>query len=219
VITVDEKGNRITNYPPVGIYVTKYWLDVVDYADPTSPTIRPSINIPGQLAGLSHQGALIYTMGYHWDDNWKSDYVQFLDVSAYDGVKASLVSSLKLAQSWPQPVVLTDGSILLTQSTTNNTGQIEVWKLLDTAKLVRLNVVDTPATISAMRQWDSLVAAQMNYLIQLYDINNNWSLIGASKSAGYAWPDLTLADGGISSGIWVPIGDYGVFAAPVGGKR
>ena len=217
VITVDDKGNRITNYPPVGIYVSKYWLDVVDYADSTTPVIRPSINIPGQLIGVSHQGALLYTLGYHWDDNWKSDYTQFLDISAYDGVKASLVSSLKLIQSWPQPLIGSDGLVYLTQSTTNNTGQLEIWQLQDTAKLVRLKVVDTPATISSLRQWSSLMAVQMNYQIQLFN-TTSWSMVGGSKSAGYVWPDLSLADGEVGRGVWIPTGDYGVFSVPVSGK-
>src|SRR5262249_17443247 len=48
---------------PNGIWIQLYNLDVVDYADPISPTIRQPVNIPGSLQGLSHEGELLYTTG------------------------------------------------------------------------------------------------------------------------------------------------------------
>jgi hypothetical protein len=39
------------------------FLDVVDYTDPASPTLRPAVNVPGQLAGLSAAGSMLYLLG------------------------------------------------------------------------------------------------------------------------------------------------------------
>ena len=57
VIIDPATGEKVTNTPPVGIWVSKYYLDVVDFTDAENPVIRTPVNIPGQLAGVSDAGA------------------------------------------------------------------------------------------------------------------------------------------------------------------
>src|SRR6185295_158203 len=81
-------------YPPVGTWISRSFLDVVDYTDADDPVVRKPVNIPGTLAGLSHGGAVLYTTGTHWTTNAETAWNEYLDASAYDGVSAHLVDSL-----------------------------------------------------------------------------------------------------------------------------
>jgi hypothetical protein len=87
---------------------------VIDYDDSANPTLRKPVNIPGALQGLSKNGELLYTVGAHWDDKtFTTDWSEWLDASAYDGVSASLVDSLSLSQSWPHPVLVDGNAIFI----------------------------------------------------------------------------------------------------------
>src|SRR5439155_8235965 len=100
---------------PIGTWVQKYFLDVVDYAHPADPLARKAVNIPGALNGISHQGALLYTVGTHWTTNWSYSYTEYLDALAYDGVSAHLVDSLPLSSQWPHPVLVVATNIFVGQ--------------------------------------------------------------------------------------------------------
>src|SRR4029077_5879645 len=81
---------------PTGLWFQRSQLDVIDYADPISPTIRDAVNIPGTLQGISDEGELLYTLGLHWGTNYVYDWTQWFEASAYDGVAAHLVASMAL---------------------------------------------------------------------------------------------------------------------------
>src|SRR5262249_29699797 len=135
IITVDkDTGQTITNQPPIGIWVQRYYLDVVDYADAKSPTLRAPVNIPGQLNGISMGGSLLYTVAPHWT-NWVTDWAEWLDASAYDGVSAALVNSLPLPADWPHPLLIAGSNIFLGRPDTKaGTSQLETWTLDNSGK-------------------------------------------------------------------------------------
>lgn len=226
VVTKKEDGTLETNTPPVGIYVTKYYLDVVDYADPFNPTARKPVNLPAPLAGISHQGALLYTKGPRWDDQWKSDGTDYLAASAYDGVQVSLVDAVQVsgnAGTAGQALTLGEGTVLVpvNQYNTNPaTALVQAWKLDANGKLANLANRQLSAPISSMRVWDSLLAVQLSQTVELYNIANldAWLPLGSGALAGYLWPDLTNADGNLAAGLFAPLGDYGLLAVPIGSK-
>ena len=137
-ISVDPTtGDKVTNQPPVGVWVQRYYLDVVDFADAKNPTVRPAVNIPGQLNGVARQGALLYTIAPHWI-NWTTDWNEWLDVSAYDGVAAALVTSLALPKDWPHPSSVNESTVYLARpDTTANTSTLETWQLSDSGVFTR----------------------------------------------------------------------------------
>src|SRR5262249_27987703 len=98
---------------PSGVWVQSSWLNVVDYADPLSPTPRKPALIPGTLQGISHAGELLYTVGYHWSTNQDTAWQEWLDASAYDGINAYPVASVALPQAWPHPVLVADTNIFI----------------------------------------------------------------------------------------------------------
>ncbi len=207
-----------TNQPPSGMWVTKYYLDVVDYADPANPTIRKPVNIPGQLQGLARSGNLIYTVGSHWNDQFVTDWSQYLDASGYDGVNAYLVDSLKLTNSWPSPVIAPDGTTYLIQTDANNNSQLQARTLSVAGKFSLLGVKPLPSQASSLKAFGNLLAVQMSQRINLYDITNpaNVGILGGGDSYGWLYPSLNQADGVSNKGLWVPLQDYGVWGIPVG---
>jgi hypothetical protein len=217
-VTVDPKtGQLVTNAPPVGIWVQRYYLDVVDYADPAVPTVRNSVNIPGQLNGLSHGGAIIYTIGPHWVD-WVTDWSEWLDASAYDGVSASLVASLPLPKDWPHPLLITEGGIFMSRpDSVASTSQLETWQLSDTGKFTQVGSLNLGSLTSTLALFDKLLVAQLNSNgAVLFDATAPASLvtIGKGQPQGCVGYDLSRAGGSLSGGLWVPLGDYGVFQIP-----
>jgi hypothetical protein len=215
VISKNGDGTLETNYPPVGIWVTKYYLDVVDYADPTTPTVRPPINLPGELVGLSQNGALVYTLGTHWKTDGTSDGGDYLDVGAYDGVSVALVDSLRLTNSWPRPIVLPSGKILLVQ-TVGADSAIQTWVLTGTARFGQLGSLKLAGQLSGWRAMNQLLVVQGYDKIDLFNLTTPESLVylNSGMPPGWTYPDLANSDGDLTGGVWMPLGDYGLFSIP-----
>jgi len=232
-VTDPATGKVTIIQPPIGTWVTRYFLDVVDYADPTTPTVRKPVNIPGQLRGLSHAGSILYTVAPHWDPvKLTSDWTEWLDASAYDGVSISLIDSLKLPVAWPHPVEVKNGLIIFGRPAENDSpSTLETWSLADTGKFIKrsLNVLSSPATY--LVTFGDLLGVQLNTgKLQLYNITDaplaNVSddsrpvLIGEGDLPGCLGYNLQYADGSAARGLWVPLGVYGVerFAPKSGGQ-
>jgi hypothetical protein len=206
--------------PPVGIWVTRYYLDVIDYSDAKNPTLRKPVNIPGVLRGLSHNGAILYTVGSHWDANWITDWSEWLDASAYDGVAASLVTSAPL-KDWPHPLLVKDENIFIGRAKpsdgTDAVAQLEVLKLDETGKFSQVSSTKLDSNASDLAIFGDLLAVQEDRQIGLFDASNPSALVlrGGGQAEGCLWYDLRNADGTLGSGLWVPLNEYGVALIPV----
>jgi hypothetical protein len=207
-----------------GYWVQRSLLDVIDYADPVSPTIRKPVKIPGTLQGISHSGELLYTVGIHWTTN-QYDYTEWLDASAYDGVEAHLVASLPLPDAWPHPVLVKDARILIGKPGYNYTNstltehKLETWTLANTGTFSLLGSVTLPNPASTLLTRGDLLAVQeSDNAADLFDASNPAALIkiGRGQPSGCLWYDLNYADGTISGGLWIPLGIFGVGKIPVG---
>jgi hypothetical protein len=216
VVSTDRDGALVTNTAPTGVWITKYYLDVIDYADPTTPTVRRPVNIPGALQGISHHGALLYTSGPHWDATGNTDWMDYLDVSAYDGVSAALVTSLKLPGTWPRPLLVQDGTVWLGDGTSN---ELEAWAMNEAGQLIQRSAVKLSLPAQSLAAFGGLLAVQLNQRVELYAANPAApTLLAGGTPAGCVWPDLTRAAGSPTQGLWAPLQDYGVFSLPLGVK-
>jgi hypothetical protein len=204
---------------PASIWIQRSFLDVIDYADPVSPTLRKPVNIPGTLLGLARAGELLYTTGYHWVNNQSTDWREWLDASAYDGVNAHLVASLALPEVWPHPVLPAGTNIYIGRPGYNYTNndvlphQLETWTLPDSGRFTLLGSVKVQMPASTLIQRDSLLADQeTDGSVDLFDASAPGTpiLIGHGRPQGCLWFDLTYADGSIADGLWLPLGVYGV---------
>jgi hypothetical protein len=206
-----------------GIWETHYYLEVIDYGDAANPTLRAPVNIPGSLIGISTNGALLYTKGPVWDEKGQTDWREYLQALAYDGVQAFLVDRVPLAtNSWNYglPQCLDDGTLLLANSqyqASETVSHIQGWKLNSQGKLVNIFSRKMSAPVTTLENWGSLLGVQLSQTIELYDLADpaNWVLLGSGQTTGYAWPHLDQADANASSGLYVPLGDYGLLGIPI----
>jgi hypothetical protein len=198
------------------------YLDVIDYADPANPTLRPAIGIPGQLAGLSPDGAMLYCLGtamytsgtYYFNDN------EGLNACAYDGVGAYLVASLLLPQTWPRPVLVNSGTAYIGRAAaagkTNNT--LEAWTISSQGQFGRRAVAPLAQPAAALAVFGKLLAAQDgNNAVALFDATSPSALrsCGQGGPSGCLWYDLNHAAGTLDSGLWLSLDDYGVIPVAV----
>jgi hypothetical protein len=188
------------------IFVTRSYLDVVDYADPANPVVRQPVNIPGSLQGASHEGGVIYTTGMHFNATGGTDGTEFLDASAYDGVSAFLIDSLSLT-NWPHTVVVNSPDIFI-----GRPDSLERWQLSDAGLLRKISVTDTKEPVYTLRFFGGLAALTTNTRILLYDASNRGDLKLNSQASIFcnAGSDLQNADGSLQRGLFIPLSDYGV---------
>lgn len=211
----------VTNVVYFDWWPTRYqrsYLDVVDYADAQQPTVRPPVNIPGTLQGISHHGELLYTVGFHRaSTNW-NDGMEALDASAYDGVAAYLVDSLSLSNVSPHPILVSGTNIFLGRaqafSTTNLVSPtFETWTLSSGGDFTKLGSVTLAGAASDLVSFPGLLAAQLhgNRMVVFDDANPAaLRLVGEGPATGCLPFDLRHADAASDRKLWLPLNDYGV---------
>ena len=216
IIYDDAAGKWSTNNAPDWAWVQRWYLDVVDYADPKDPTVRKPVNIPGTLNGVSRDGELLYTVGPHWkmDTNWWYDGSEYLDASAYDGVEVHLVDSLALSRYWPHPVLAEGDAVFLGHPSETNTAPnlLEAWTLSGTGKFTQLSKTELSGAAQNLANFGNLFAAQINNQVSLLDVTSPGAplFLVTGGPPGCVWFDLTKADGALDRGLWLPLGTYGV---------
>jgi hypothetical protein len=197
-----------------GTWVHRYYLDVIDYADPASPTLRKPLNVPGTLQGISHVGEMLYTT--RWDTNGVTEW---LEASAYNGVNVSLVASLPLPEAWPRPLLILDTNVLLgrakyaVDATGESEYRLETWTLASNKEFKLLGALKLEQPVSTLVARRNLLAAQdAQGSILLFDATQPASLVpvGGESVSGCFWSNLKYSDGDLNRGLWVPMGMYGV---------
>lgn len=201
--------------------LNRYFLQVVDFTNPYDPVLRDPINIPGRLTGLSHQGNLIYTRGYHWvpGEEWTGN--EWVDVAAYDGVSVSLVDSLELASQWPRTVKIANDSLWLGRSESSEDNRmylLEAWKVSqESAQFERVGATELAVAPQEMQFWPQLLAVSGGNQVELLDVTSASDPfhLTVETTAGCFWSSLSGAYGSRSTGVWLPLGDYGTWFLPV----
>jgi alpha-tubulin suppressor-like RCC1 family protein len=198
----------VTNAYEVVEWVERHYLDVVDYADPVHPTPRQPVNIPGQLAGTSHDGALLYTLASREDGGNNS--ASYLDASAYDDVSVWLVDSMRLPDS-ESPVLTAGTNVFITRpATTNAAARIEAWTLAESTGEFTLRIATAlPASAHSLFSFPKMLAAQTGGGVNLFDVRT-LDLLGSGELPSCVGAELRHAAGDATRGLWVPLNDYGI---------
>ncbi len=191
-------------------YINKTYLDVVDFSDPSSPASRPLVSIPNNLRGISTDGNVLYLVGYHAKDYVISDYSEYLDIASYDGVSAYSVSSTRLWNTWPRPLVVLKDSVYVGVTDEKNS--------TSTLQQLRLNkegVLETTIALKLPIPAQELGVVDNHLLIRTgsdMTIHETGSLqpIAFSESPGcYYWGQPGI-NGNLANGFWASLGQYGV---------
>ncbi|HLH56496.1 MAG TPA: beta-propeller domain-containing protein, partial [Verrucomicrobiae bacterium] len=201
-----------------GVWSETHYLDVVDYTDPLNPTLRPPVNIPGDLQGISNQGELLYTTGYHWDPNTAIDWTQWLDASAYDGVSAHLVDSLALSNYWALPVIA-DTNVFISNgdyywlATNPAPASIEAWSLSGTGRFTLNGSVMLNQLATKLFEYHGLLASrEIDGSLEVFKDTDPNALVrvGYDSPSSCVWYDLSLGDSRPGDALWLPLGAFGV---------
>ena len=212
---------RLAADPVEGMWMQQYFLDVIDYADSEEPSIRPEINIPGTLVGLSRGGNVIYTQGYHWERDATSDYRNWIDASAYDGLEVYLIDSLRMPDRWPQPATVADGTLFIgvAGDTLSEDAQhvIESWRIGNDGLFTRTGLFEVETPANEFRYVNDLLAARTSGGLRFLGFPGDGSVLdlGELRGTGCYWLDLSNADGNMNEGLWVPMNALGVGAFPI----
>jgi hypothetical protein len=181
--------------------------------------VRPPVSIPGTLQGISHHGALLYTIGFHCTSTNSYDGAEALDASAYDGVAAYFVDSLSLSNVWPHPALVSGTNVFLGRAqiysnTTNIPPPIlETWILSTAGKFTKLGGVTLPTAASDLVSFPSLLAAQVDWSrVMVFDRSDPAALreIGEGPKAGCLYFNLRHADAAPGRALWLPLDAYGL---------
>ncbi|MSU33868.1 MAG: hypothetical protein EXS36_01935 [Pedosphaera sp.] len=186
----------------------------MDFADPSAPTVRKTISLPGRLTGISHAGEMLYTIGPQFDlVKWTTDWNEWLAASAYDGVAAFLVDTVALPQSWPHPLLIKDAHALVARPAESTDGKnlLEAWTLSGAGRFVRVGTTLLGSPAQALGAFGDALAVRGPSDVALYSSSNPaaLSLISKQEVSACLWFDLTFADGSLEKGIWVPLSDFG----------
>jgi hypothetical protein len=210
VVIDPATGEKVTNTPPVGIWVSKYYLDVVDFTDAENPVIRAPVNIPGQLAGVSDAGAMLYCQSFHYNKDYTTDYTDWIDAAAYDGVSAFLVDSLHLPAVWPHPYAIAGRKVYLgVPAGTNTPPAVQLWTLSDAGKFTLGNHVEFAA--NDLRVLNDALVISINGNTVLYPATLGVPKpLGSVMTGGCMYGSLENATGDLQDGVFIPWNQYGV---------
>jgi hypothetical protein len=209
----------VTNAFPIVEWSHKHYLDVVDFALADRPAVRAPVNIPGELHGVSPDGALLYTVVYRAASAAQPEWREWLDVSAYDGVRAFLIDSAALPAAWPHPVLVDQRLVFVGNPGDASTTQhaVEVWTLSESGRLTRTPefLLDQPA--AELAALGGLLVMQTQSDVRLFDLRpaSLFRPLGKEPVTGCFGVQLDRAHGSTDLGLWVPMGDHGVWHVPV----
>lgn len=192
------------------------FLNVVDYSDANHPAVRKPVSIPGTLQGISHNGALLYTVGFqHLSTNFYQGY-EILAASAYDGVSAHLVDSLSLSNIYPRPVLVGGTNIFLGRSSTSGNSappSLETWTISGAGRFTKLGGVTLTGAANELVSFPGLLVAKVDSSrVVLFDRSDAAALrqVGEGPEAGCLYFRLSRADAAPARGLWLPLDLYGV---------
>ena len=148
-----------------------------------------------------------------------TDWTEWLDASAYDGVAAHLVDSLALSKNWPHPVLVFGSSLFIgaPAESTNTNHLLETWTLPDSGRFTKTGTTQLASAAQNMAAFGNLLVVQTADQIKLYNatVPALLGLVGSGGPQGCVWYDLSHADGALDRGVWLPLGSYGVATVPI----
>lgn len=210
----------VTNQPPPGTWIQKQYLDVVDFTDPKEPVVRKPVNIPGTLQGISHRGEVAYTQNSEssWKDNTYRQVAR-IQASAYDGVKASLLDTLELVDSYSTPAAVAQGTLFLGRvAAAGAPARVEAWKLAeDTGKLKLQQSVNLKSDPSVFALHDDgRMLAIRHAGVELLRLAPAAAVsIGFGNISGCTYVSIEDGDGTVERGLWLPVQSSMVQKIPV----
>lgn len=210
-----------------GRWECRHFLNVVDYADPANPTVRKPTPLPGELSGIALGGELLFTAGCHYDTQGTSDGAEYVDALAYDGIQATLVSSLAIGSGWPRAFATQAQTIVVaTEDPVTGTGRLARYQFAtagtQSGQFVLESTCALPTAYYFSLGWfGGLLGVQAGSEIRLLDttVPAGLTTVGSGVIASCLSADWSQADGRLDLGLFLPMSNYGVLQIPVQHRR
>ncbi len=200
--------------PPLRIWTTDHQLINISFSDPVTPTQFPAIEIPGKLIGISHQGQVIYTSGYSFDDDGgRIPNSLHLHASAYDEVQVSLVDSMPLTSNLAGTLSL-DSGIIISRHLEDGLYEITPLKLLNSGELIFEAGFSHDSYPHSLIQVDGLVLIPNNFGSGITAVDFNAGskpvIFEEWNFPGCVYAPIKNISGTKKDGFWSPMGVYGI---------
>lgn len=180
--------------------INKSFANVIDFNNATSPVVRRPVSIPGRLAGLSHEGVVLYTTAAHSSTNGEFQG-HWVDAVSYDGTAAYLVDS-KRVDGFNDPVVkVADGRVFVLDEAGTN---VHALQLSATPSFDSVATISIPQSREMEIIGSTLVVKSLDSSISLFDPQTLAPRGPATFPSSQNFPLKTLVPG--ATDLWVPRG-------------
>jgi len=207
-----------TNVIPVYRRWNRHWLDVVDYQqDAATPAVREPASLPGLLQGVSHRGAVLYSLATTFHNESPTLAASKLSTLAYDGIAAHLISTLTVSTNSntgsAQVVVNPNGVVVVARDSwiEGHPRRLECWRLDERGQLGLLGALDRPTHSDSLLLLADLAVLRTETGFELVDLAQPTAPIALPVNANLncLWADLWRVRGDREAGVWVPAGELG----------
>ncbi|MBL9128280.1 MAG: hypothetical protein JNL97_11560, partial [Verrucomicrobiales bacterium] len=190
---------------------------------PSNPVVRPPVALPGSFRGLSHEGALVYTLATRTDAPADANATSrtWLEAAAYDGTAAHWVAGLdvaNLSKGDSASVEITpDGSVWLAQTTDSGKSHaLSLLRVSDTAKFEKRATLALDAAVQSLDHVGDVATISFGSQVRLFRVADGPSIapVGQAFDLGCLLQGLHRLSGGPETGYWAPLGDYGSAPLP-----
>jgi alpha-tubulin suppressor-like RCC1 family protein len=208
----------VTNVTPVYWYGDRHWLDVVDYEqDPALPAFREPASLPGRLQGISHHGALLYTVATAAATPGVNLQEIRLSGLAYDGIVAHLVDTVSLSTNsaidTANVAVHLDGVVVVASDswTSGRPRRLDCWQLDAQGRFGLLGLLDRRAHSDALLLLGDLAVLSTEAGFEIVDFALPTSAVAlpVNESAGDIPTEINRVSGNRHTGVWLPVGEQG----------
>jgi hypothetical protein len=189
-------------------------LEVIDYTDAMQPTLRSPVELPGPLAGVAREGALLFTAG-----NWittNGQYRQVVSACSYDDVKVALVDELRLPEGSLSPCFPDGAVVFAVPGLSNQPPRLERWEVAwETGRFTRAAAVNLPAPLTTLNDGPGFLLDRSPSGFTLRDSSTlgERGLLSFPACLGVTTDRVTFDP---DRGAWVPFGSFGVRLVPLG---
>ena len=210
-IVREEQGPKDRDGNPTRWWTTetRHVLDVVDVTHPSEPLLRKPLGLPAELAGVSHQGALLYTTGTTTNSSAGTTQLTAL---AYDGVAVAPVAETAVGDV-AGAMVLDGGRVATVESTAKDGSAIQIvaWALGADGRWTRLETIPLTGSWATLHRLGGLVLAETGSgMAFLRPTDAGLVSLGTGPRPCGFWGDWASGDAGADAVAWLPRGDSGL---------
>lgn len=214
-----SRYDRINRRYTLKGWSNRYFLNVVDFSNPTAPEQPEPIGFPGPLHAVDRNGKLLYATGPEYGANgyissWRPRiYALALDSAAH-------VAATTDATGITGEMRVRQGLLVATRANDPATFSLESWALSDAGEFTLRSAFPFDSAANWRFSGDLIFNYNDPAQFKVYDASDITALPKvltisiSADAAAYYGSKLDATEGTLSGGFWFPRGNYGVTFLP-----